>query len=66
MKRLQKKIQSPLSNWTTDQDCYLIENSVLPIESLVHHLPFTEEEIRKRKETLGLVRRQRQMMKAIQ
>jgi len=44
----------------------LIENSVLPIESLVQHLPFTEEEIRKRKETLGLVRRQRQMMKAIQ
>lgn len=66
MKRLQKKLQSPLLNWTTDQDCYLIENSVLPIESLVHHLPFTEEEIRKRKETLGLVRRQRQMMKAIQ
>jgi len=66
MKRLQKKLQSPLSNWTTDQDCYLIENSVLPIESLVQHLPFTEEEIRKRKETLGLVRRLRQMMKAIQ
>lgn len=66
MKRLQKKLQSPLSNWTTDQDCYLIENSVLPIESLVQHLPFTEEEIRKRKETLGLVRRQTQMMKAIQ
>ncbi|WP_262558571.1 acyl-CoA thioesterase [Acinetobacter bereziniae] len=66
MKRLQKKPQSPLSNWTTDQDCYLIENSVLPIESLVQHLPFTEEEIRKRKETLGLVRRQRQMMKATQ
>jgi hypothetical protein len=66
MKRLQKKLQSPLSNWTTDQDCYLIENSVLPIESLVQHLPFTEEENRKRKETLGLVRRQRQMMKATQ
>jgi hypothetical protein len=66
MKRSQKKLQSSLSNWTTDQDCYLIENSILPIESLVHHLPFTEEEIRKRKEILGLVKRQRQMMKEIE
>lgn len=65
MKRLQKKPKCPGSNWTTDQDCYLIENSTLPIESLVDHLPFSDEEIRKRKEILGLVRRQRQMMKAI-
>ncbi|MFW1801128.1 acyl-CoA thioesterase [Acinetobacter nematophilus] len=65
MKRFQKKPKCPISNWTTDQDCYLIENSTLPIESLVDHLPFSGEEIRKRKEILGLVRRQRQMMKAI-
>jgi hypothetical protein len=64
MKKSRKKVEFPVSKWTTDQDCYLIENSTLPIEVLVDHLPFSDEEIHQRKEILGLVRRQRQMMKA--
>lgn len=49
------------STWTTEQDCFLIENSSLSIEELKVHLPFSEEEIRVRKSVLGLVRRHRQM-----
>jgi hypothetical protein len=33
------------------------------IEKLINHLPFTEDEIIKRKEVLGLTRRHRQMRK---
>lgn len=63
MKRQRKKLEYSPSNWTTEQDCFLIENSELPIEELMNHLPFDEEEIQSRKELLGLSRRQRQMRK---
>lgn len=63
MKRQRKKLEYSPSNWTTDQDCFLIENSELPIEELMNHLSFDEEEIQSRKEILGLGRRQRQMRK---
>lgn len=59
----QKKV-AMLAEWSTDQDCFLIENSSLPIELLVDSLSFTEDEILERKALLGLVRRQRQMMKS--
>jgi hypothetical protein len=51
------------TNWSTDQDCYLIENSTQVMSVLLSNLPFSEDEIRQRKEVLGLVRRQKQMMK---
>ena len=51
------------TNWSTDQDCYLIENSTQVMSVLLSNLPFSEDEIRQRKEALGLVRRQKQMMK---
>ncbi len=63
MKRQRKRPEYLPSNWTTEQDCFLIENSELPIEELMNHLPFDEEEIQSRKELLGLSRRQRQMRK---
>ena len=63
MKRLSKKPEHITSNWTTEQDIFLIENSVMAIEELINHLPFTEDEIIKRKEVLGLTRRHRQMRK---
>lgn len=63
MKRSRKKPEYLLTKWTTDQDCFLIENSELPIEELMNHLSFDEEEIQSRKEILGLGRRQRQMRK---
>lgn len=63
MKRQRKRPKYLPSNWTTEQDCFLIENSELPIEDLMNHLPFDEEEIQIRKELLGLSRRQRQMRK---
>ncbi len=61
MKRYLKQIQSTPSNWTTEQDCFLIENNYLPIHELIDHLPFSEEEIRVRRSVLGLVRRDKQM-----
>ncbi|WP_335977788.1 hypothetical protein [Acinetobacter calcoaceticus] len=61
MKRYLKQIQSTTSNWTTEQDCFLIENNYLPIHELIEHLPFSEEEIRVRRSVLGLVRRDKQM-----
>ncbi len=65
MKRPRLKPQFPIAEWTTDQDCFLIEHSSLPIEELSKLLLFTEEEIKLRKEILGLFRRQRQMMKGV-
>ena len=63
MKRLPKKSEHITSNWTTEQDIFLIENSVMAIEELINHLPFTEDEIIKLKEVLGFTRRHRQMRK---
>ena len=63
MKRQRKRLEYSPSNWTVDHDCFLIENSELPIEELMNHLPFDEEEIQIRKVILGLSRRQRQMRK---
>ncbi|WP_209734244.1 hypothetical protein [Acinetobacter calcoaceticus] len=61
MKRYLKQIKSTTSHWTTEQDCFLIENNSLPIHELIEHLPFSEEEIRVRRAVLGLVRRDKQM-----
>lgn len=63
MKRPRKKPEFTASNWTTEQDCYLIEHSSMSIEELIVELPYSEDEIMARKEVLGLVRRARQMMK---
>jgi len=62
-RRKRKKV-TILPEWSTDQDCFLIENSSLPIELLIDSLSFTEDEILERKILLGLVRRHRQMMKS--
>ncbi|MCH7354358.1 hypothetical protein MMP61_01985 [Acinetobacter sp. NIPH 1958] len=61
MKRNCIKPELIASIWTTEQDCFLIENSSLSIEELIENLPFSEEEIRVHKSVLGLIRRQRQM-----
>ncbi|KAB0627324.1 acyl-CoA thioesterase [Acinetobacter gandensis] len=49
--------------WTTEQDCYLIENSTIPLEQLMNVLNFSEDEIHQRKEILGLYRRERQIQR---
>lgn len=46
--------------WTTEQDCYLIENSTIPLEQLMN---FSEDEIHQSKEILGLYRRERQIQR---
>ncbi len=61
MKRYYKQTESVASHWTTEQDCFLIENNSLSIDELKEHLPFSEEEIRVRRSVLGLVRRDQQM-----
>ncbi|WP_375036799.1 hypothetical protein [Acinetobacter sp. RW6] len=61
MKRYLKQTESATTNWTTEQDCFLIENNSLPIHELIEHLPFSEEEIRVPRAVLGLVRRDKQM-----
>ncbi|MDR6541599.1 hypothetical protein ABIC56_002777 [Acinetobacter bereziniae] len=63
MKRHRKKTEFPKTNWTTEQDCFLIENSDLSIIELLNYLPFSDEEILDRKEVLGLIRRAKQMRK---
>ena len=63
MKRHRKKSAHITSNWTTEQDCFLIENSSMLIDEIKEHLPFTEDEIINRKEVLGLTRRQKQLRK---
>ena len=63
MKRYHKKSEHINSNWTTEQDIFLIENSSMSIEGLINQLPFTEDEILNRKEVLGLTRRQKQLRK---
>ncbi|EXB81559.1 hypothetical protein ACT41M_07445 [Acinetobacter baumannii] len=61
MKRYWKQTESIASRWTTEQDCFLIENNSLSIDELKEHLPFSEDEIRVRRLVLGLVRRDQQM-----
>lgn len=61
MKHYLKQTESATTNWTTEQDCFLIENNSLSICELIEHLPFSEEEIRVRRAVLGLVRRDKQM-----
>lgn len=61
MKRYLKQTESATANWTTEQDCFLIENNSLSIYELIEHLPFSKEEIRVRRAVLGLVRRDKQM-----
>ncbi|MDO7228501.1 MULTISPECIES: hypothetical protein [Acinetobacter] len=61
MKRYFKQTESVVPQWTTEQDCFLIENNSLSIDELKQHLPFSEEEIRVRRSVLGLVRRDQQM-----
>ncbi|AYA68574.1 acyl-CoA thioesterase [Acinetobacter sp. WCHA55] len=63
MKRRRKKSEHINSNWTIEQDSFLIENSSMSIEGLKNQLPFTEDEILNRKEVLGLTRRQKQLRK---
>lgn len=47
--------------WSTEQDCYLIENSHLTVDVLALQLNFTVDDIQERKEILGLNRRNRQL-----
>lgn len=61
MKRYLKQVPTATSHWTTEQDCFLIENNSLSIYELTVHLPFSEDEIRVRRAVLGLVRRDKQM-----
>lgn len=61
MKRYLKQTSTTISHWTTEQDCFLIENNSLSMCELIEQLPFSEEEIRVRRAVLGLVRRDKQM-----
>ncbi|MCH4245952.1 acyl-CoA thioesterase [Acinetobacter gerneri] len=63
MKKSQKKLEFPVTNWTTEQDIFLIEHSSMSIVELTNNLPYSEDEIMARKEVLGLIRRARQMRK---
>lgn len=57
------KLTVIVSNWTVEQDCYLIEHAGLSIEELQLVLPFSEDEIKERKACLGLIRRSKQLRK---
>lgn len=55
-KRKIRKFQN--SDWSTEQDIFLIENNHLSLDELVEILPFNGEEIVDRKSVLGLIRRE--------
>lgn len=59
----QKTRQEIFTAWSTEQDCYLIEHAQLESEQLKIVLPFSADEIKKRKEILGLIRRSKQLRK---
>ncbi len=61
MRRKQKDLKMNESNWSNDQDSYLIENNSLTIDQVMLYLPFSENEIKARKQILGLYKRYRQM-----
>ncbi|ENV33203.1 hypothetical protein [Acinetobacter gerneri] len=44
----------PLTSWSTDQDCLLIEYNFLSLDYLSEMLPYSIDEINERKEFLGL------------
>ena len=60
-KRKIRKFQN--SDWSTEQDIFLIENNHLTIDELVEILPFNSEEIIDRKGILGLIRREMALIK---
>ncbi|NHB58562.1 hypothetical protein G9F32_11140 [Acinetobacter sp. 194] len=64
-KRPYRKPVIPASSWSTEQDCYLIEHSLMSYEELKQVLPYSHEEIQERKEILGLIRRSKQLKKWI-
>jgi hypothetical protein len=61
MKRKQKGLKAQESNWSNDQDSCLIENNSMTIEQVMLFLPFSGNEIKARKQILGLYKRHRQM-----
>ncbi|VXA56024.1 conserved hypothetical protein [Acinetobacter proteolyticus] len=61
MKRKQKGLKAKESNWSNDQDSCLIENNSMTIEQVMLFLPFSGNEIKARKQFLGLYKRHRQM-----
>ncbi|WOE40034.1 acyl-CoA thioesterase [Acinetobacter chinensis] len=60
-KRKIRKLQN--TEWSTEQDIFLIENNHLTIDELVEILPFNSEEIIDRKGILGLIRREMALIK---
>ncbi|EPF74618.1 hypothetical protein [Acinetobacter rudis] len=65
MKRKRKKINFHQTNWTTEQDCFLIENNQLSVVELTEVLHFSEDEIISRMQTLGLIRRSKMLKKYV-
>ncbi|QER39665.1 hypothetical protein F2A31_08045 [Acinetobacter suaedae] len=61
MKRKQKGLKAKESNWSNDQDSCLIENNSMTIEQVMLFLPFSGNEIKARKQFLGLYKRHSQM-----
>lgn len=60
-KRPYRKAVIPVSNWSTEHDCYLIEHSLQSNDELAKVLPYSADEINERKDILGLIRRNRQL-----
>lgn len=56
-RRYRKQLELATTNWTTEQDSYLIENHALTFAELIINLLFTDGQIIRRKERFGLLRR---------
>jgi hypothetical protein len=49
-----KRIKSG-TDWSSDQDCLLIEKANFSMEDLLEMLPYSEDEINARKRELGIL-----------
>lgn len=58
-RRYRKQLELATTNWTTEQDSYLIENHALTFAELIINLLFTDGQIIRRKERFGLLRREK-------
>lgn len=55
MPNRRKRIKSG-NDWSSDQDCLLIEKANFSMEDLLEMLPYSEDEINARKKDLGILK----------
>lgn len=50
-----RKRNKNITDWSSDQDCLLIEKANFSMDDLLEMLPYSEDEINTRKRELGII-----------